>query len=736
MAEHSEPAATEDSSSDRFSRAAATGAVLATLLGALIGFLQSEASKAGDRATADAKELSAKAFGSQIRTQQAARLQYDLYIQSQVLRARASAALEQRLLGSEPDSARLVLEQRRSDTVAAAIDRRAIRLSRSEGQPPIGANPALQPDRDPNFPSRFFAGVDHRAVELAQLADAARREGGKRGDQGSSYLAILALLAVVIYLFGFSLTPHGKENRRLFAGAATVLFATALIWATTVAAPKPRRAPPAAAAAFADARAALEASRFESAARLYTKSLGLDPELARAHYERAVAIYEAGSPERGAFSSSLTRPGARRRALTDYLAALQAGTKDPDLYGSTGFNLITVGIQAGSDDQIEAGIRISKRAQAANPSEPGSIYNLGLANLALGRFDAARKLYLHAVRATVHVRVRGKELERTPQAVSLYVSDALTDLELLRAASISPSEGELRRIKELMVRTAWGRAKGGSGHPPRSRKAEIGVTPGFVSLDLREFPWSQKDKIVAVYYRRVGKLGWATLPEAATLTSTTDPSAALYWQFDQYQRTISLRRYQLRDADPPSCLPDSDYKVELYVNGKLAQTVFHHTIPFSRYKPAVDTAIGYRLCRPRSWRPSPKALPGFVNGFVSPSGKGGVYVVQESVPPDQADAVQANPAEFVNSTIAKVVRRSKFLLPSGLHRLPQAPSLFGGLRFASNQLYAYPGGFLGAGGGLTVDNGSALVGLVFVPGKSHRGDTVRSFVFQSINFHD
>jgi len=251
---------TEESSADRFSRLIAILAVLATLAAASVGYLQSQAGKVADRADADAQQFAVRASGDLARSRDEAQVQFELFAQAQVQRRRASVASDEMIFGSNADEQRLKLEEKRSLALADTTEQTGREIEKQGGPPPITPDSADGPQRDGLFPQRFFSRTRQEGIRLTGLRDAANEESAERGSQVASYVVILAMLAVAVYLFGFSLTPHGRDSRKLFAGVAGALAAIAVVWAIGVTLGAPERAPDEAASAMVPAAIVSELS--------------------------------------------------------------------------------------------------------------------------------------------------------------------------------------------------------------------------------------------------------------------------------------------------------------------------------------------------------------------------------------------------------------------------------------------------------------------------------------------
>ena len=73
------------------------------------------------------------------------------------------------------------------------------------------------------------------------------------------------------------------------------------------------------------------------------------------------------------------------------------------------------------------------------------------------------------------------------------------------------------------------------------------------------------------------------------------------------------------------CLPDADYKVEIYINGRLAGSAEEHDVDVGGLTAAYVSDMGVGFCRPADWVRQEDFLPGIVFGYTSPDGTSGAY---------------------------------------------------------------------------------------------------------------
>lgn len=712
-----------EASTDGFARWIAIGAVLATLAAASVGYLQSQASKADAQADFEAQQLAVQAFGDLSRRREQAQVQYERFVLGQDQLRRASTALEEQLFGDTERGRELTLERTRWERLAEGTERSARRYAAAGGPPPIARDGPDGPDQDPIFPGRYFSRSQEEGIRLGALRDAANEESAERAGQVASYVVMLAMLAVAVYLFGFALTPHGRPNRRLFAGVAAGLTAVAIIWAVFVGLSSPRRAPDEAATAYVAGSIAAGTEEWDRAVREYTRAIELRPTFALAYVGRADAEFSQGSPQSSGFKS-LTRTEFLERAVADQRKALELGSTDAGLLGGTAFNLMTIGFRSGSDDMVEEGMELSERAEAADPGEAGVTFNTALGQLYLEQPEEAARTYREAIEKTIYLDPQRRRKRSNPVVEEGYVAGALTDLELVDRATEGRLEQEVDRIKASIVRSVQ---SGRVLDVPRPRaKARRGLeavlTPATAQFTFPSGTFdAARERISAQWYRKEGDLGWAALPEVSGPVQD-------YEQTEGKGGQTFVRRPYLAATAPATCLTTGEYRVELYVDGRLAaEARSDPKDDLADLEAGTDSDVGFALCHPRGWQPAEGERPGLINGYVNRDSTKGVYVTR----------VAAGEGEGGRSPEQRGLRKLEtvlgLLLPDAkFKRGPEQDVAFLGLEGETVRTFTYNdgGGEVLAGYGFDPD-GALFAGIVF--GPPDYGDTNEgSELFNSI----
>lgn len=693
-----------DALQDRFSRFAAISIVVATLAGAFVGYLEAQASREGALANVRAQRAMVEAMSGLVRTDRAAQVDYGIFALASLHDRGATSAFQQGLFATDPiEEVRLELEQERERALArAAHELTTLSLDGPES-----------PTADPVFPGRFFADAQHQADRLWALANAANEEDASWEAAEANLTAALTMFAVAVYLLGLSLTLR-ERIRGLLAGLGVTLVVVGTVWATWLATHPPEAAPDAAARAFADGRRvfllAAEPSDFAEATRHFDRAIELRPTFAQAYADRASASFLAGSPQFAMFTS-ITTPEALDASIADLERAHELGLETRSVLGELGFNTFLRGLRRDHDPDLEASAGFTRLGLRGDASDPVLHYNLGAALLALGDDAGARQAYLDAIRHTLFVGPDAGEARGNPFLEGLWVSGALTDLELVAASRPGRAEA-VATTKELIVGSV------SLGEVDARGEAE----PAEVAADLfpTEVQWQSAlpgydpaADVVASYWYQETPGGWAALPEVSGVATPGGEEGAWF----------SLSPF-LPQTFPPRCLPDDRYRVEVYVNGELAGTA-EAEAGFATPEATVLGDLNVALCHPRGWQPSERNLAGFLGGAVEEGGGAGAYVLRFQRPSIQGEDPRVTAEIFLDTAIETFAD----LFPS----VPTFDSSAGedfflGLEGPVKKWFSIDGGWVLAGAGLA-DDGAVIIGAVYGPADRFEdgGDLLRVF---------
>jgi hypothetical protein len=700
---------------DSFARRIAVAIAVATFLAAIVGFLQHQASTENGAAALRAQRYAIEATGALVLSQERARVAVDAWATSLEQRVQAANLSQVLMYAPEPEKARL--EVRRLGWISLA--ERTEQLSGIRRDSPDG------PDLDPTFPSRLLVSSSREAIRLEALQDAANEVGGLWSNQATAYTAVLAILAVALYLLGFSLTISVRRAKRLFAVAGVVLIAVAGTWTGTQVASSPRASADEAAAAYADGtvalRTAFDQSGLETAVRELTRAIELRPSFARAYLARSSARFRLGSPQQEGFLSVISDE-ALAASSDDLARAYELGLDDTALLGDLGFQRFLQGLKGGDAARLAESIDFSTRAIARRGDDPVPYFNLGVALLAADRNDEARAAYANGIMRAIYVDVAAGTLREAPYTEMTYVAGALTDLGIL-AAKRTDLQALVDELRSTIVGAVARRAVGAAG------TTGAAVTVGRLAADV--FPslvqwrgdvanlddaagklsvlWSRKDP---------GGADWAVLPEVSSLdvtpTENVDTSRGTHFGISRY----------IGATVPPRCLPEGTYRVELFVDGRLAG-MSEATTTSGSFEAFAARDLGAALCRPADWTPDPARELGMAAGYVGPAGDRGVGIVHlqaPNLPIDENEILVGVMDAAIGGLEPSLTSAATYDEASGT-----GEGYFMGLSETRWRWYDYEGGYVRIGAGLD-PAGGIYVGIVYGPAAWFDGTEWRLIV--------
>jgi tetratricopeptide (TPR) repeat protein len=767
------PAAVHASAQDPFGRALIALIVVTTFLGAFVAVMHSYSMSRANHAGLEAQTYGAKMAEESLRRQEDGHAKLEWAARAEVTRTQIINLRHRKILrelGLLPAAA-----GGRADDVddeIGRLERLAAHLDRVSGIEPGGPD---APGRDPGFPARFLVGkikTVHTRARLVAMQDAFNDLNVAWRIRAGWYTACLTAYAVAVYLFSLALMlnpaggislpwrraaagdaagarpvradapreppaaseesgageprqgspdppvpPHRAAARPpaalLFTGIALALVTTATAGAISAVATSPREKRAVAAAEraaekYADGEeaSALASTPLEYAQAVLHLRQALEdrPNLVYGYAALARALFLQGSPQAEERFVSMTDPTALRHARESAAGAWRRGFRRADFLISVGWDTFLAALDAPETERrrlAEESIRLTLAAAERDPDESITHSNLGLAALFLGREAESDRHYAEAVRRAQYARA-GATVPRTASDLRDRVISDLTDLELLRAFAPHLSEA-------IDARKAWivGKAWPGAPEPYGSRDRRIpnlqmAVSStaatwdaGTVHLNPRE------DTVVGVWYRhreyRPGTWVWHALPAlSGPVTVAADGT---------------LQRTRSYTPTPYRCLERGTYRVELYVNGRLAgERQAAVDLPALDHREFTDMSL--RMCYPREWRPSPQTAPGIAGGFISVDGTAGAHLFRFRYPGDEAQAREAADA-FVGWALHRLGLPS----PRAVVATEGGPFLGAGFRliYTRDAVYAYGGGRARVGVGVS-NLGTVVVGIVHGPG--------------------
>lgn len=632
----------ESELSSRLKAILTVGLVVATFAVAAVGYLQVRAdSKSSDAAQAG-QEYAIKTMSDLLQSQEGAKVNYEHFLHAQEQRGQAGNAFQQSLFSGAGEKSLLRIVQERWQRLAA----------KTQALTPLTTNGKDGPRDDLEFPRHYFARSTAGALRYQALQDAANSTNSGWQSRAAKYTAVLTLLAVAVYLFGFALAMP-RRVLGIFGSVGALMLVVGVGWAAAITADTPKTIPKSAADEFSLGEVALETSSdaagFQSSIDHFTKAIDAWPGFARAYLGRANATLTQSAPE---LQSTLIPVEALERVISDLKQSRERGLGSGLLFQQLAASEFTLALH----DQpalFRKAVTDARHAIDEAPNDPVGHYSLAISLLGTGDVDAARDAYRDAIDSTIHLAVDGDEPRNAPQFEQVWVSGALSDLEALGDAK--PDVGdEIDRLKELIVGSV---AAGGFTEPSGNASfpgLQSTVTPTTVAwLSGGQTGYDrERNRLSVQWYTKSGDHTWIGMPEV---------SGAVNPQLD-----TSVPRYLARNLTsssiPPRCLGSADYRVELYVDGHLAGDA-ETTAPWGDQQAFIDRALNLEACYPPSWKRSKFELPGYRQGFDSPDGTKGIYLIRYDLALLPQRLRGKPTAQITDGLLVSTMNTSRFLLP-------------------------------------------------------------------------
>jgi hypothetical protein len=400
-------------------RLVAVMTVLVTLAAAATGYLQATALREHAESAVRAERLAALAVDVAAGSNEEAQVQIDRYrtLREQQLQARQSPGLESaRWTRIAQTTARETRAIARTQLIAAGC---SAETAECGGRPlPVICSPRLDgracgpgaqfsPERDAWFPNRYEQAAQWEGYRLLGLREAANQQADAAEGRFAHLAAALTMLVVAVFLFGYSLTPQGRERRVLFSGVATAFALVGLGWAIFHGLRGTERPPASAAVAFADGEVALHEHDYGSAVAHLKRAIADWPQAVTAYADLGQAQFIKNEGELSGLMS-LPRKRSLQAAIADDSKAMENGSESPTVAADKGGSLLFLGLLTHDDGQIREARALSADAaerfeeQREEGRHPGrylvtSRYTVAEADLALGS-PGAKSEYCEAIR--------------------------------------------------------------------------------------------------------------------------------------------------------------------------------------------------------------------------------------------------------------------------------------------------------------------------------------------------
>jgi tetratricopeptide (TPR) repeat protein len=651
--------------------------VVASFIAALGGFLLNRASAEASNAGDIAQQLSLQGSAAETSAYQQAQTDYAQYLSLEALKAKAA----QEMLEAS-------YRQPGTQTWAALYQATLAQVKLTAQSVPADLHPFLaNGNPDLIFPYDFFAQRASSAVYLEAKSDAYNDVSGKWAKLVDAYTAIVTMIAVALFLFGSAYVLYGR-NRVIFTVLGGLLVGTGLVWGGGLAITRDPGTPSGAAARdYADGVTAMDQSAgpagYQAAINDFTKAIKLRPDYALAYSERAAAEAYRGSQAIGlGFISNIT-PDWARLSDADEIESYQLGDQDASQTLSAGFGYYNRWFVNGAQGQPPGqAVDLVRKATALDPSNPVTWLDLGIAELATGRYQAAAPAFRAGVTHVLYTcRVPAVlstcTTAQPPTSYDLQQAwlaggmEALEDLAQTPAAARSSQlRASVARAKGMLVDSlASGQLEPGPYRStltvnglggfldPNDLELQVPVPRGVSALAMSGMPLT-----VLWYEKPSGSNNWSAISETACWGHGHQDCGSYDARANSFLFTT---RFLAADNQ---CFTNLDYRAELYVGGTLAGAL--SLGPKADYirtnlAPALSKAMNVGICVPSTWHQQPlPALRYHVYGtsrvvsgpldsselwFSSPDHREGVYLFRLYPPRTLSDGKSADVYSVVES---------------------------------------------------------------------------------------
>lgn len=363
---------------------------LVTVWAAIVGTLQAHASNGQNEANQRNQTQAVSALGELLRVEQKTAHEVDLYTRwyeaSEQARQARAAGQASRLQGDEAAALEHDQTAERWDAVAAQL---------------VPAGDLLS-DPQYEYDDRIYREQSSRDAYMEiERQEAAGREFQDWGSKADSYVAVLTTLAVVLFLFGLSLTI---ENwlRFMFVGVGWMMTVATGVWVLWVAVVPVHVTPEEAMQHLVEGQIAANVGYFsfgDAQSEWYglavdelTQAIELDDRYAAAYVWRAQAQLDSRLRDRRHDNAG---------AAEDFRRAIELGSDTPIVNGNLSWAAFLAGDYEGS-------IAAARRAATQDPTQCVAHLNLGLALLASGQLGESDAAYDEAVRCVVDGPVQSR----------------------------------------------------------------------------------------------------------------------------------------------------------------------------------------------------------------------------------------------------------------------------------------------------------------------------------------
>jgi tetratricopeptide (TPR) repeat protein len=716
----------------RYGKTIAVAVVLTTLIAALVAWAQADALRIHDRADAQAERYAALSLSAAAIGRGQAQAQIDRFnLLTQEVRRADNATLFQHL-GTSSTATGLLAQ--RWNMVAKQTEADTPSIARTQGVPYIcsrtfekqcpAAEASYSPDQDPNFPTRLQQSMQWSSYWLNAQREGANQRAEDAESQFIHYAAALTMLAVAVFLFGYSLTPNGQSHRLLYSRVAAGFVLVAGVWALVQALTPIGQPPDAAASAFANAEVANSTGDYPTAIADYDEAIKLRPRFVTAYAHRADAEFQAGTPHIGSGQNAqqttagpVTIPTveALNRAVEDDLHAREEGSDAADLLANLNTDLLYRGLLRRNAADLRAAYGYGHEALAKFASQQhvadslvNTDFNQAELSLVLGQPQAAHEY-----------AVAEQELHATGVNTEFAVASAMTDLSLIaqqypalkaRADALS---AEIVHSGETYYdnhgKPYWDSPNNTSVDPVPSKVVNFGQVkaepdPGhayYQILDPGNFDPNKDLLSVQWQYRDPVNGEWAVLPEVS--------GPVLQGQLIKYGdgSFSSNNPSYLTGTSPATCLPPGQYRVLLYANGRLAGSDTAKS-SWPALKAVRFREVEGAACVPQDWKAIPSSQAG-TDAYIAPDLKGGAFIF--SIPKQAATSYSGN-TNALYTLLESAVHGLGSQLTGLQSQTKHTTPFFMSASNAQQEFWTYDHGYVYSGIG-TALNGQIYIGVTW-----------------------
>lgn len=544
------------------------------------------------------------------------------------------------------------------------------------------------PGQDRNFPRKLVNQGRKDSERAFAMSDANNELSLLWQRRATTYLAMLTLFAIALYLFGQALSMG--RNRDAFI---LVVFSCCLVlysfgygvymsWEFRSAkkhaarpecqsGEKPEDDPVQDAARhYAEGRTLYESSsddpeELAKAAREFGCAVDIRPTFAMGNFYYALLTQLAKTPQLNesgfvSITSKESLPIITEHEQQALKMIEQQGLKPPvSPQVDYGFDSILEGLLQGNRKTVERGITETQKGIALDEMDLVPKFNLGLGLLADGKKEEGIEVYEQAMKQGL-------------KGQGAVLAGAITDLDILHryCGGIHQKANDCQdidrqvipRLKSEMVAIAW---------PPKE-PFRVPFHPKTVDVQLTattsSLSWRAPEPTVDKNRDVLSVLWYAYNPEWETWRVLPLVSGAADWKLD-YQGMASDFRSVLFATWGRTCVADGTYRAELYVDGELAGTQ-NITTQHGKLLPVVFPTLNLAMCYPQSWNSWESRDPqasSFVKGYVDDSGTRGVFLFSYFNPRQQPDDVSKD--HYLAEAVAFLVSHNLTSRPAGAGRI-------------------------------------------------------------------